>query len=323
MRTDGHNGYQVEPADFKAAALPPGLEPIAARSSRVRRPSQLEEKPKDRYWRQLRELRAAGGFLEHEYPRQNVWIVAQRHFENERIGREFFRELKRTFGQQQKRDSYPRWHFEVLEATCDVHSNIVGPLTMTRAKQLLEYKFEGVTYGQFIDIQQIVAARGGMRGLIGYGAKNPGYLGKELGQKYVLGDGGGEKIRFSEAFRLELLDRGLIEPRKRVYASRALPPRRRIQDAAASTTAPIALPDPVVAPQIELVQLALFHEADAPVIDIRALVEAKRLSKGETQAEAGARIGYMQAGYSNVFVRRHDPLGTYARRRALEYVRAA
>ncbi len=318
MRTDGCNGYPLEPADFKGAAEQPSLDPVVAISSRVThghrrlRRAQQEEKPIDRYQRQLRELRAAGGFLEHEFPRQNVMLTAQRHFEDGRVARGFIRELKRCFGQQQKRDGYPRWHFEVLETTCGVHNHLVGPLTMARAEQLLGYTFDGVAYGQFIDIQQIVPARGGMRGLIGYGAKNPGYLGKELGQKYLL-HGGGDKIRFSDAFRVELVERGLITDRIRIYTSRTPPAVTKpkpVLEIVVNDTPPPAKP----------VQLAFTF--DAPVMDIRVRLEAARRERGLSQSQLAAVMGMKQPHYSNAVVRRRDRLGAYARRRALEWLAA-
>lgn len=68
--------------------------------------------------------------------------------------------------------------------------------------------------------------------------------------------------------------------------------------------------------------IQLFLPLVAPVIDIRSAVEAARLRRGLTQAETGAMIGYGQPGYSNTFVRRHDPLSPWARLRAIEFIRS-
>lgn len=94
-----------------------------------------------------------------------------------------------------------------------------------------------------------------------------------------------------------------------------------------STTLPTAfaatpepIPQPIIIPiQIaEPVQLAL--DLDAPVIDVRALIEETRVARGLTQKEAGAMIGYGQPGYNNAIVRRHDPLSVWSRNRALEFI---
>jgi hypothetical protein len=88
----------------------------------------------------------------------------------------------------------------------------------------------------------------------------------------------------------------------------------------AFAAAPEPVPQPIIIPiQItEPVQLAL--DLDAPVIDVRALVEETRVARGLTQREAGALIGYRQPGYSNAVVRRHDPLSVWSRNRALEFI---
>jgi hypothetical protein len=141
LRTDYAAQLIQQTSDGKGDSSPHAEQSSALLSSIVCRKT---EAPKPRYRRLIHELRAAGGYLEYEFPRQNVWIVAEQHFKSERQARECFREVKHRFGQQQIRDGYPRWHFEVLEAKCGVHSNIVGPLSLTRAHKLLAYSWEGV-----------------------------------------------------------------------------------------------------------------------------------------------------------------------------------
>lgn len=87
----------------------------------------------------------------------------------------------------------------------------------------------------------------------------------------------------------------------------------------AFAVAPEPVPQPIIIPiHAEPVQLAL--DLDAPVIDVRALIEETRVARGLTQKEAGALIGYRQPGYSNAVVRRHDPLSVWSRNRALEFI---
>lgn len=88
----------------------------------------------------------------------------------------------------------------------------------------------------------------------------------------------------------------------------------------AAVAAPRAVPEPVVAQIEQPVQLVLF---DAPVIDIRAQIEAARLDRRMTQGQLAVILGMKQPHYSNAVVRRHDPLGPFARRRALEWLKAA
>lgn len=120
------------------------------------------------------------------------------------------------------RAGYPRWNFEVLESAGGVHSNIVGPLPPASAEALFGYSYMGEPYAPHLHIQPVIEFKGGMAGLVGHGVY-PGYLGKEFGEKYQLGDGGGEKLRLSESLEDELLGKGLIEARRKVYSSRSLP----------------------------------------------------------------------------------------------------
>jgi hypothetical protein len=70
----------------------------------------------------------------------------------------------------------------------------------------------------------------------------------------------------------------------------------------------------------EPVQLVLI---ETPPIDIRTQIEAARIARGLSQREVAAVMGMKQPHYSNAVVRRHDPLGEFARTRALEWLRAA
>lgn len=78
--------------------------------------------------------------------------------------------------------------------------------------------------------------------------------------------------------------------------------------------------DPIAIPQTLAEPTQLSFGSDWITVDIRRMAEQERVSRGMTQAEAGAVIGYRQPGYSNTFVRRHDPLSPWARNRALEFI---
>ncbi len=89
--------------------------------------------------------------------------------------------------------------------------------------------------------------------------------------------------------------------------------------------APVHL-DPVIealpAPPISApVQLAMSF--DVPPVPLLQLVEATRIERGLSQREAAAKLGMKQPGYSNAVVRRHDRLGPWAMRRALEFLSLA
>lgn len=292
LRTERLPKSVAQLSDGKGTSAPQIGHSSGSLSSIVTRQS---EKARDRYRRLLREMRAGGGFLEHEYPRQNVLLVAERHFESERLARDSIRAVKHRVGQLQERDGYPRWHFEVLEGSCGVHSNIVAPLTMARAEQLLNWTFEGVAFGQFVHVQRVTD----MRGLIGYGVKNPGYLGKELGQKHALGDGGGDKIRFSDSLRDELIGRGMIGERKRVYASRAIEKRAPV----AAAEAPKPVLKLVVYNALAPTELQLSLLSEKPVTRLRDFahgvmppavvheVETRRKWLGLTQAALASAVG--------------------------------
>lgn len=77
-------------------------------------------------------------------------------------------------------------------------------------------------------------------------------------------------------------------------------------------------------PQAQIEPMQLAFDFDAPVIDIRTKIEAARIARGLSQKQVANVLGNEAAPrYSNAVVRRHDPLGDFARRRALERLKAA
>lgn len=62
---------------------------------------------------------------------------------------------------------------------------------------------------------------------------------------------------------------------------------------------------------------------EAPPVSILVLIENKRAELGLSQREVAAKLGMKQPGYSNAVVRHHDKLGSWALRRAVEFLRLA
>lgn len=130
-------------------------------------------------------------------------------------------------------------------------------------------------------------------------------------------DGAGSKRRF-------WIEAG--DPIKGQRLSLSKGARSILQTAAAKHTpapavdAPVAIPEPVVKTPSPPVQLVLI---ETPQIDIRSQIETTRLARGLSQRQVAAVLGMKQPHYSNAVVRRHDPLGPYARTRALEWLKAA
>lgn len=265
-------------------------------------------------------------FLEQQYGRKNVYVCVEFHHLNEALGREGIRKFKSDFAQLQRRAGYPGWYVEVLEAKGGVHSNLIGPLPVTYAKRLEDY-----SYGPQISVKRI-SDMPGLRNYLLKESTPQAVFGTGVRRDkgpHPLGEGGGDRVRLSTALRGELIDRGLLPDNLvRTYASRGLKkhltpiPIADIEAVVAALPVPgaIAPVTPSASPS-QPAQLSLALD-DAP-FDIRTAVEAKRIERGLTQAEAGALIGYRQPGYSNALIRRHDPLSPWARNRALAFLAVA
>jgi hypothetical protein len=98
----------------------------------------------------------------------------------------------------------------------------------------------------------------------------------------------------------------------------------QVQASAQAVSEP-ALPGDTPATSIyaDPTQASLFEQIDAPAIPVLELVEAKRIRQGLSQREVACMFGIKQPAYSNAVIRGHDKLGSWAMRRALEFVRLA
>jgi hypothetical protein len=255
-------------------------------------------------------LIAAAGFLESRFPKNNIYLVGERHDDGEREARELARKIKSDLVKLQRRADLPAYWIEVLEDECELHSNLIAPLPIKEARRLYGYSHDGRGCGENIKIKPIYS----MPGLVGYLLKQG------------VDEAAGDSLRLSEALSSDMIAEGVIEPYKRTYAARSPNLPAAVHDApavaAAETTVQI---QPAPAPVVEALpsppQLCLFTEADAPLIDVLTLVEEKRRAENRTQDDVGRNtLCIRQADYSNVVIRRHDRFSAYRLSRAVAYV---
>lgn len=167
-----------------------------------------------------------------EYLRQQgpaVWVVAEAYSMPERARRELFRKVKSDAALYQRRARMKRvlW-LEVLESVPSVHTNIIITMPDQAAVAQLIERFFNSANGARLYAQAVTDWD-----------RLPGYLAGEATSQawfkarrafprtrgsHPLGEGGGDRVRLSRDLEAALLRSGKIEPRRRTYARRSLPP---------------------------------------------------------------------------------------------------
>ncbi|MGO9768100.1 MAG: hypothetical protein ACLPSW_00815 [Roseiarcus sp.] len=165
-----------------------------------------------------------------------------------------------------------------------------------------------------------------------YGWKHGKSIGaREKGSSFPMA-GLGDRVLIAAGMKDDLIQTRRIKPYRETYSKFAKPSGAVITGEIQAAPVIEALPvpaSPLIASPIRNGQqpistpVQLEIAFDAPVIDIRGRIEAKRLACDMTQAAVAALLGMKQPGYCNAIVRRHDPLGAWARARGLEWLAAA
>ena len=129
----------------------------------------------------------------------------------------------------------------------------------------------------------------------------------------------GDNLHMSRELERQLEERGVIQPRRRAYASRAIKPVEHavevVDNVVRNEVVALAPPAPIWPP----IQLGL-PIVMPPPIDFRAIAEAKRIEAGMTQSKAAARIGIGQAHWSNTIRGKRDAFSAWRLNRLREFV---
>lgn len=159
-----------------------------------------------------------------------VWLTLEAHDAGELALRNLADKLKSDFGQMQRRADGPRYSLEILEGECSVHSNVVGavPVGLT-AKSIIARLESSRVYGDGLNGQFVRDPDG----LVNYLSKEAttqahfaaGRAFRRAPGSHPLGEGGGDRVRLSRDLERDMIDAGVIEPRRRTYRSRSLKPK--------------------------------------------------------------------------------------------------
>jgi len=249
-----------------------------------------------------------------------IFITTEDHDAEEGDARALFSKVKnhlvriqRDFGQRIDQP-VPAYYAEVLEGEYSVHHHLIGVVPVGRfARETIERLKSSQLYGDNLnaetayDVNRLVrylskeATTQAHYGLGGGFRRNKG--------SHALGQGGGDRVRLSDALEADMIREGLIEPYRKTYASRGLPRSQK------PVAAPIYEPDPHglfgplperQAPQREHVlgarqrpklilpdQLELTLERLPDVIDLMSRL-------GSTDAEIAAKIGRSRPQTTNI-----------------------
>lgn len=280
---------------------------------------------------EIERLSAAGHFMR-RFGTQ-IHITTEDHEAKEGDARALFSQVKnhlvriqRDIGQRLNMP-VPAYYVEVLEAKHAVHQHLIGVVPVGRfARETIERLKSSRLFGDHLDACRVK----NMERLVRYLSKeattqahyafNRSF--RRNNGRHVLGIGGGDRVRLSDALKEDMIREGLIEPYRKTYASRALPRTPK------PVATPIREPDPhglfgplpeVVAPPrprglpprrpklIVPSQQNLALERLPNVIDLMARL-------GSTHAEIAEKVGLSRGQTTNILNGQFGASRTVARR---------
>jgi hypothetical protein len=236
-------------------------------------------------------------------------VLADQH-RPERELRGLVRELKSDIVQAKRETHGPAYWLEMAEGEPAYHANLIFPLGGRAPKRLIERIARSKLFpGDLLDIQ----AAPDVQGIIAYCAKERTpqakfvggmKLAKRLPGSHQLGAGGGDRVGLSKALKADMISAGVIQPFRRIYASRGLP----------------ALPEPLpvaTAPSWSIDakgQFSLFGQPSEIKLDtfwsgrmtptVASEIETRRKALGWTQQELADAVGISRPQITNALAGR-------------------